>query len=267
MKKTTISTNMAIIAVSIIMSLVSMAMAETTPIQYNCSHQVYDAFEKSELEAFTKVTGIPVDLALASSYSCAHRIMQDMTDIAATTQALHKHHKNHGLIEVPFCKNPLAIIANKSLTVENITRTELEEIFSGAITNWKELGGPDIPITLVVTDRDTSAHKFFSRQVMHHKEIEYDYTTSQPSRVLEAIESLPAGAVSFSFLGAQIRNHSIKTLTLDGKKPSDKEYPLYQTFYLVTKGQPKGSIKSFVDFIQSDTAQAMIWSNGMLPIQ
>lgn len=265
MKKTIIKASLAIIVVSFTMGLVFMAMA-APPIQYNCSSQIYEAFTKSELEAFTKATGIPVNLVIASSNSCVHRVMKGMSNIGSTTQCIYKHHKKQGLIEIPFCKDPLAIIVNKALAVEKLTRVELEKIFSGSITNWKGLGGPDIPITLVIPNRDTSVYKNFRRKVMHNKDVQYDYSIQKPNRVFEAIESLPTGAVSFISRGAQIRHQNIKVLSVEGKKPGDREYSLCQIFYLVTKGQPKGATKIFVDFIQSDSGQSMIRDNGMLPI-
>jgi len=265
MKKSIIKAGLAIIAVSFTMALVSMPMA-AGPIQYNCSSKIYETFTKSEMEVFTKATGIPVNIVLSSCHSCVYRVMKGMTDIGSTTQGIYKHHKKQGIIEIPFCKNPLAIIVNKDLDVGKVTRIELKEIFSGSITNWKKLGGPDLPITLVVPNRDSCVYKDFRRKVMHNKDVPYDYSVQKSTRVFEAIEALPTGAVSFISRGAQIRQQNIKVLSVEGKKPSDREYPLYQTFYLVTKGQPRGATKIFVDFIQSDSGQSMIRGKGMLPI-
>lgn len=267
MKKTMRLSSLLVAGLMMLWAIVPMGVASAGQgLRYSCSAQVYEAFENTRLDIFTKETGIDIDLFVAASNSCVYRVMQDMTDIASTTRAIYKRHKEHGLVEIPFCKDPLAIITHKSTPVDNLTPGQLRQIFSGGITNWKEVGGPDLPITLVVSGEDTGAHKNFRRQVMIHKEIQYDYLTYASTRVLEAIEELPAGTVSFISRGAQINHPDIKVLGIDGKKPGDKSYPYYQIFYLATKGEPAGSVKIFVDFIKSKKGRSMILERGMLPI-
>ncbi|MBW2653967.1 MAG: substrate-binding domain-containing protein [Deltaproteobacteria bacterium] len=241
----------------------TMATAEQK-LQYSCSAQVYEAFENARLNAFTKETGISIDLFVASSNSCIYRVMQDMTDIASSTRAIYQRQKDYGLVETPFCKDPLAIITKKSTPINNLSEGHLRQIFSGGITNWKKVGGPDLPITLVVPGEETGAHKNFRRLVMKHKEINYDYLTYKSTRVLEAIEALPAGAISFISRGAQITHPAIKVLSINGRKPDDQSYPYHQIFYMVTKGEPTGSVKAFVDFANSKKGRAIIKERGML---
>jgi len=235
-------------------------------LQYSCSAQIYEAFENSRLDAFTKETGIPIDLFVASSNSCVYRVMQNMTDIASSTRSIYRRHRDYGLVETPFCKDPLAIITKKSTPINNLSVGQIWQIFSGGITNWKDVGGPDLPITLVVPGNDTGANKNFRRLVMKHKEIQYDYLTYKSTRVIEAIESLPAGAISFIARGAQIAHPDIKVLSIDNKKPGDKNYPYYQIFYLVSKGEPAGSVETFVDFIKSKKGVSILKERGLLPI-
>jgi len=261
--------NLRLIAISLFVLWIIVPLTSVTAgqgLRYSCSAQVYEAFENSRLDAFTAETGITIDLFVAASESCVYRVMQDMTDIASSTRAIYKRHKDHGLIEIPFCKDPLAVITHKKTPVDSLTLGQLQQIFSGVITNWKEVGGPDLAITLVVPGEETGANKNFRRLVMHHKEIQYDYLTYRSTRVLEAIESLPMGAISFISRGAQITHPMVKVLTIDGEKPGDKNYPFYQIFYLVSKGEPTGTVKAFVDFIRSEKGKSIILERGMLPI-
>ncbi|MCK5837298.1 MAG: substrate-binding domain-containing protein [Desulfobacula sp.] len=267
MKKAIGMAGVVVVSLWVLWAIVPPAMATAGQgLQYSCSAQVYEAFEGARLKAFTKETGIPIDLFVASSHSCVYRVMQDMSDIASSTRAIYQRHKDHGLLEIPFCKDPLTIITHKAISVDNLSSEQLRQIFSGGITNWKEVGGADVPMIIVVPGNDTGAYKNFMRQVMKHKEIKYDYLTYKSTRVLEAIEGLPAGAISFISRGAQINHLKIKALTIDGKKPGDTNYPYYQIFYLVSKGEPKGSIKAFADFITSEKGRSIILERGMLPI-
>ncbi len=241
--------------------------ADGQGLRYSSSAQVYEAFENSRLKTFTQDTGITIDLFVSSSQSCVYRLLQGMTDVASSVRPLSQREKDFGLEAIPFAKDPLAVITHKSTPVDALTTEQLQQVFSGGVANWKEVGGPDLAVTLVVPGEDTGANKNFRRQVMHHQEIRYDYLAYTSTRVLEAIESLPPGAVSFISRGAQITHPKVKVLSIDGKKPGDADYPYYQMFYLVTKGAPAGTVKTFVDFITSDKGKALILERGMLQVE
>ena len=267
MKKAIRLSGVTVLSLLVIWAMVPMVAATAAEgLRYSCSAQVYEAFENKRLDVFTKATGIPIELSVASSQYCVYRAMRDLTDIASSTRALYQRYKDYGLVEIPFCKDPLAVITHKSATVDSLTSEQLQQIFSGDIANWKEVGGPDLSITLVVPGEETGANKNFRRLIMKDKEIKYDYSTYLATRVLEAIESLPVGAVSFISRGAQISHPNIKVVAIDGKKPGEENYPYYQTFYMISKGQPTGAIKTFVDFIKSDSGRAIILERGMLPV-
>jgi len=129
------------------------------------------------------------------------------------------------------------------------------------------VGGPDLPVTLVVPGEDTGAHKNFRRQVMRHNDVRFHYMTYTSTRVLEAIESLPPGAVSFISRGVQITHPKVKVVQIDGRKPGDADYPFYQIFNLITKGEPTGAVKQFVDFTKSEKGKTLIIQRGMLPVE
>ena len=241
--------------------------AHGSGLDYSCSTQIYEAFENTRLEPFSQKSKIPVDLSLGSSTSCLYRVMQDMTDVASSTRPLSQRHRDNGLQQIPFCKDPLAIIVHKDLAVTALSSQELEKIFSRKITNWKEVGGPDLPIILVVSDTQTGAHENFKQWVMHHHPVQFDYMTQTSTRVLEAVESLPVGSISFISRGAKIQYPHINVLKIDGKMPREAGYPFHQTFYIVSKGEPKGAIKVFADFIKGEEGLAIIKKRGMLPLQ
>lgn len=246
---------------------VPMSATAGQMLRYSASAQVFEGFDNARLDTFTQDTGIAVDLFVASSQSCVYRLLQDMTDIASSVRPLSQREKDFGLKAIPFAKDPLAVITHKSTPVDTLTTQQLQMLFSGNVANWKELGGPDLAVTLVVPGEQTGAHKNFRRQVMRHNDVQYDYMTYTSTRVLEAIESLPPGAVSFISRGAQITHPKVKVIQIDGTKPGDADYPFYQMFNLVTKGDPAGTVKTFVDFIKSDKGRTLILEKGMLPIK
>ena len=235
-------------------------------LRYSCSNQVYEAFEKEKIAAFTEATGIKVDVKTASSGSCAYRLITGNCDIASSARKLYTRHEIYGFKETPFCKDPLAVIARVECGVDSLTEEQLQDIFAGDITNWKEVGGADLPIMIVVPDKDTAAHKNFRRQIMKLKDIEYDFMAYDSTMVIEAIKHFPCGAVSFISQGAALHHKELKVLKVDGRLPTDTDYPYFQIFYYVTKGEPAGNLKEFVDYTFSEDGQQIIRKYGMIPI-
>jgi phosphate transport system substrate-binding protein len=235
-------------------------------IKYACSNQVYAAFEKQKIEAFAQATGIKVDVFKASSGSCLYRLMNDYADIASTARQLYHKHAEYGFTQIAICKDPLAVIGKKECGVDNLTEQQLQNIFSGEITNWKELGGADLPITVIVPDEDTAANKNFRRLVMKEKEIVAEFETSASTMVLEAVKNFPCGTISFISQGAATKYGEIKDFKINGLLPQDQDYPYYQIFYYVTKGIPAGDVKKFIDFTFSKKGQEIIRNSGMMPL-
>ncbi len=236
------------------------------PLKYSCSNQIYAAFEKEKIAAFTEATGVKVDVKTGSSGACTYRLMSGGCDIASTARKLYPRHEIYGYREFAFCKDPIAVIAKKGCGAESLNEEQLEDIFAGEITNWKEVGGVDLPIMVVVPDTDTAAHKNFRRQVMKTKDIEHDFMAHDSTMVIEAIKHFPCGTISFISRGATEKHPEIKTLKVNGLLPTDKEYPYHQTFYYVTKGDPAGNLKKFIDFTYSEEGAKIIRAHGMIPL-
>lgn len=235
-------------------------------IKYACSNQIYAAFEKDKIEAFTQATGIEVDIKRGASGSCTYRLVSGGCDIASSARKLYRRHAAYGYKETAFCKDPIAVIARKECGVESITEEQLQDIFAGEITNWREVGGANLPIMIIVPRKDTAAHKNFRRQVMKLKDIEHDFMAYDSTMVIDAVKYFPCGSVSFISQGAAVHTKELKTLKINGLAPTDKNYPYYQIFYYVTKGAPIGNIKKFVDYTFSEEGAKIIMKYGMVPL-
>ncbi len=187
-------------------------------------------------------------------------------DIASTARKLRDRHEVFGYKEYPFCKDPIAVIARKECGVDSVTEEQLQDIFAGVITNWREVGGVNLPIMIVAPSDDTAAHKNFRRQVMKRKDIAHDFMAYDSTMVIEAVKHFPCGTVSFISQGAAMHHKDIKTIKIDGLSPNDEDYPYFQVFYFITKKEPDGNLKKFIDFAYSEEGKKIIRTNGMVPI-
>lgn len=236
-------------------------------IQYSCSNQVYRAFEAAKIAAFEKATGVKVELYRASSNSCSLRLMAGYADIASTAREMYPRSMDYGFYQVGFCRDPLTVIAKKDCGVGNLSADQVRDIFSGQISNWQALGGADLPVTIIVPDKDTAANKNFRRFFMKHKDIEADFVTRDSTMVIDAVRHFPCGAISFTSGGAVTQYPELATVSIDGLAPREEGYPYYQTFYYVTRGAPSGNVEKFIDFNFSPQGQSLIEKNGMIPLQ
>ena len=232
-------------------------------IRYACSAQIYDALEKKRIAAFTKRTGIAVEVNVCSSSAAINSVRNDYSDIAATARRLYPRHKEYGYWETVFSKDPMAIIVNKKNPVSSLSEEELKDIFSGNLANWNEVRGPGKPILLVVPGKNTAAFKNFSRRPMQRALISYDIMTFKSTMVIQVVERFPN---AISFIARGVADHEgVKTLKIDGLHTKDRGYPYCQEFSFVTKGRPTGAVKQFVDDVLSGEGKEIMAKEGMTP--
>ncbi len=254
------------------LTIASVFTAHATKIvRASISSQVAQAYGREILVKYETMTGYHAQTYVGPSQVAINRLINDVCDIAITEQQISYDMKANGYVEIPFCRDAMAIIANKQFSptepcnIDNLSTKQLRAIFSGSIDNWQKLGGPDQDIILIVPGKDTGAFQNFKEQVMRVKNIRYDFITYQATKAIKGIRHIP-GAISFVAQGAIAENDDIKIIKVDGLSPKDKDYSLYQTFSFLTKGEPKGTAKAAINFGLSKWGIEIMRSKGMFPI-
>jgi phosphate transport system substrate-binding protein len=248
--------------------LASAAPAATASenLRLSCSAQVYEALRGEYLESFREKTGISVVVDVLPSWAAVSRLANRVSDLAATAERLPHRYKLEGMVEFPFCRDALVVITHIQNPIRDLSEEQLRDVFSGAISNWNEIGGPDLEVRVISPGRDTAAYKMFSAMVMHGTDIDYYLLTAQ-STVAANVTRRFKGAISFVNQGAiQGKHGAAHIVKVEGLGPSDPGYPYYEIFSLVTSGSPTGLIKQFVDFAFSDEGRNLIAARGMRPI-
>lgn len=245
--------------------LLPLPAAASDILRYASSAQVREAFGMEGLNAFKEESGLELDLWIGSSSSAVHRLMNGFADIASTVERLQFSAQDYGYIEIPFSKAPLIVITNAKTPVRDITSEQLRAIFNGTIANWKELGGPDQPIVVIIPERNTGAYKNFRQLALKRFDVRYDFMAYRSTDVVTLVHRIP-WSVSFITQGANTVDEAIRIIQIDGKAPGDPDYPYHQIFSFVTKGQPAGAAKKLVDFVFSERMRAIMKKNGMQPL-
>lgn len=180
------------------------------------------------------------------------------------------------LEEIAIGYDGITVITNKDNKVKNISSQDLGKIYRGEITNWKELGGNDAPITVLSRDSSSGTHEFFKEHVVREgnakgtqeygKEILY-----MPSN--EAIkQEIKANKNAIGYIGMGYMDDSVHSLDVDGITPSvenvsNKKYPIARAVYWVADENRSGDVKGLIEYALSPEGQEIVKEEGFVPVK
>lgn len=179
------------------------------------------------------------------------------------------------LVDHKVCAIGFAIVANKDVKVDTLTKAQIQDIFQGKITNWKEVGGEDLKIEIVNRGKSSGTRSTFVKTVMEGKEEAEGIGTTQDSSgaVQKTIEATK-GSISYlalSYFVNEEAKNNIKLIKIDGAEATKEnittgKYPFWSFEHMYTKGEPSGLTKAFLDYMVSDEVKPVIESKGYIPV-
>ncbi|WP_374718598.1 phosphate ABC transporter substrate-binding protein PstS family protein [Parageobacillus toebii] len=166
-----------------------------------------------------------------------------------------------------------ALVVNKDVNVDSLTTKQIQDIFSGKITNWKDVGGKDEKINVINRPASSGTRATFEKTVMKDVKINEAIGTVQDSNgaVEQAINSTP-GSISYVAMSYLIgEKKDLKTLKIDGVEPTienikTEKYPFWSYEYMITKGEPKDAVRGFIEFVKSDEFASKVKEMGYIPM-
>jgi phosphate transport system substrate-binding protein len=161
-----------------------------------------------------------------------------------------------------------AVIVNPSLNVKALKKAQIQKIFNGQITNWKDAGGPDQKIVVVNRTRGSGTRVVFEKTIMAPEKVtETGLTEDATGTVVSVVQQTP-GAISYAaFSGA--RQRPVTQVSIDGVEPNDKniisgKYPFWSYEHMFTNGPPSGEVAKFIKYVS--TADDLLAKNHFIKI-
>lgn len=251
-------------------------LAESKTLQLEGSTTVgpiADAFA----EVFEKEKDVKVTVKKTGSGDGVAALIDGRCDIANASRFMKKKEFQKAIendvtpVAHVVAMDGVCMIVNPANKVKDLTSEQIKDLYLGKITNWKELGGPNVKVVAISRDSSSGTFETFHKLIMKKEKMSSDVETvgSNP-QAHGRVKSTP-GAIAYVGLGFVDRE--VKALKVDGIMPSRKtiasgRYPIARPLYMFTNGYPTlGSPAfEFVTFHLSEKGQELVEAKGFVPL-
>ncbi len=209
-------------------------------------------------------------------------LINGTTDIATASRQikddekvkLHEKFQSEG-IEIPVARDGLSIYVNDQNPVSALTFEQLAGIYTGTLTNWKQVGGGDAPIILYGRENSSGTYSFFKDHVLAGKDFVANTQTLQGTAAVVNAVSKDVNGIGY---GGAAYTKGVRDCAIakDASSPpvmpseatvKDGSYPLSRSLFFYTRTAPAGDVKKFIDYVLSPAGQALASTMGYFPLQ
>lgn len=182
----------------------------------------------------------------------------------------------NGVYPVPhrIALDGIAVVVNPKNSVDKLTIAQLKKIYTGEITNWKEVGGPDKKIVVISRDTSSGTYEVFEELVLQGAKVVASALLQSSNGAVSDVVSRTPGAVGYVGLG--YLSDKLKAVKIGATEKAYIEpslatvqagqYPIARNLYMFTNGWPTGDAARFINFILSAEGQKIVKEEGFVPL-
>lgn len=227
------------------------------------SSALYPLVKDAVAKFKTKNPDVSVTLNAGGSGTGLKQVADGTVDIGNSDVAAESKlpaDKAKTLVDHKVCVITMAPIVNPDIAekVKSLTTQQLTDIFTAKVKNWKEVGGPDEPITLVTRPSTSGTRALFKQYALGGKEEASNKSleTDDSGTLLQSV-SQHKGAIGYVALSYLVNNTSVKAMAIDGVDPTlentySGKYKVWGYEHMYTKGEANGVAKALIEYMQSD---------------
>ena len=221
-------------------------------------------------EAFMEVNpGVTVNTEFVGSGAGIEAVTAGTVDIGNSSRALKDEEKANGVIENIVAIDGIAVVVDPSNEVTALTKDQLIQVYDGTVTNWKDLGGSDMPIVVIGRESGSGTRGAFEELLKLEDKCKYASELDNTGAVMAKVAATP-GAIGYVSL--DVVDDSVKAVSLDGVEPTEENikagsYILSRPFVMATKGEISEQnelVQAWFECIASAEGQEVIKSAGLI---
>ncbi len=178
--------------------------------------------------------------------------------------------EEQGLHETVIARDGIAIVVNEENSVDNLSFEQLQKIYTGEYTNWKQVGGPDLKIVVVNREAGSGTRGAFEEIVLGKLQNTNQSLVQASTGAVQQTVSVTKEAIGYISLGS-LDPAAVKAVTIDGIECSAAnilagEYKVQRPFLMLTNEEPTGAVKAFLDWITSSKGQEIV-AEDFIPVK
>ena len=277
-----LKTNWKVWAVALVLVMGHAGVAAASDIVINGSTTVLP-FAQIAVERFMAANPeIKISISGGGSGNGIKALIDKTTNIANSSREIKKSEieqaeangvKVHETAVAIDCIVPIIHPVN---TVQNLTFEQLKKIYSGEVTNWKDVGGPDARIAVVGRDSSSGTYGTWQEMVVEKGDGEQKTRVTPRAQVAASsgamLSTIAGNPLAIGYDGIGYVDNTVKAVSVEGVKAStatalDNSYPLSRYLYMYTDGEPAGDVKAFIDYMMSPDGQKIVSETGFIAIE
>ncbi len=216
---------------------------------------------------------VKIDVQGGGSGEAVKSLKEGICQIGALSRDLEAEEKSDVGKQYTIAKDGVAIVVNKDVNIDDITLDQLKDIYTGKITNWKDVGGDDADIAVVSREEGSGTRGAFTEITGVAKD-DKDNTTkdalvqSSTGAVVKTVKSTPN---SIGYVSLEAVDDSVKAVKVEGVDASadtvlDGTYKISRPFIYVVGDKVDNATQDYIDYVMSDEGQKEVEKAGFIPV-